>query len=376
MLFCTELFSCIPARQEALREGNRVQSVESPNLLNRKRVPIRLAGRRQGFTILGRIAAAASIAGPLVIAGAVMCLASQGKGNELARGDFDVQFAELKAKTDELVASARPHLDALSPQQRLSAPPAIWKVPGTLMQFQDCADCPQMIVIPAGEFTMGSPPSDGAAEAQHRVTIAHPFAVSKFEIAFSEWDACVTDGGCGGYWPDDQGWGRGNQPVINISWENAKSYVEWLSRKTGKRYRLLSESEWEYAARAGSTTRFSHGDTLSPSQANYDGSADGSGPSEVNRQRTVAVGSFPPNGFGLHDMHGNVAEWVEDCWHDEYTATAPTDGSAWVDGNCNGRVVRGGSWEDSEVEHRSAARTGGDKRDQFYTDGLRIARGL
>ena len=349
---------------------------ESANLPSLHQVPIRRAvhpGLRIGS---GWVAAAALVPGLLIIACTMICAASQVRGNELARPDFDAQFAELKAKTAELAASARPRLDALSPQQRLSAPPAIWRVPGTLTQFQDCADCPQMVVIPAGEFTMGSPPSDQAAEAQHRVTIAAPFAVSKFEITFSEWDACATDGGCGGYWPDDQGWGRGNQPAINISWENAKSYADWLRRKTGKPYRLLSESEWEYAARAGTTTRFSHGDNLSPNQANYDGSVDGSGPSEVNRQRTVAVGSFAPNGFGLHDMHGNVAEWVEDCWHDEYTAMAPTDGSAWVDGNCNGRVVRGGSWEDSEVEHRSAARTGGDKRDQFYTDGLRIARGL
>jgi formylglycine-generating enzyme required for sulfatase activity len=366
----------MPARQEVQRQGSRVQSGESPNLPNWKRIPIWLAGCSRGFATSGRVAAVASIPAPLIIACAVMCLALPGQANEFARPDVDARFVELKAKTAELVASARPRLDALSPQQRLSAPPAIWRVPGTLTQFQDCADCPPMVVIPAGEFTMGSPPSDQAAEAQHRVTIAHPFAVSKFEITFSEWDACAADGGCGGYWPDDQGWGRGNQPAINVSWENAKSYVDWLSRKTGKPYRLLSESEWEYAARAGTTTRFSHGDTLSPSQANYDGSADGSGPSEVNRQRTMAVGSFPPNGFGLHDMHGNVAEWVEDCWHDDYTATAPTDGSAWVDGNCNGRVVRGGSWEDSEVEHRSAARTGGDKRDQFYTDGLRIARDL
>jgi len=305
-----------------------------------------------------------------------MCIASQVQGHEIAHPDLETQIAELRAKTAELVAPARARLDALSPQQRLSAPPAVWRVPGALAQFKDCDDCPQMVVIPAGEFTMGSPLAELGAEAQHRVTIAMPFAVSKFEITFDEWDACATDGGCGGYWPDDQGWGRGNHPAINISWENAKAYVDWLGRKTGKPYRLLSESEWEYAARAGTTTRFSHGDILSPGQVNYDGSVDGSGPSDVNRQRTVPVGSFPANGFGLHDMHGNVAEWVEDCWHDEYTAMAPADGSAWVDGDCNGRVVRGGSWEDSEVEQRSAARTGGYKQDQFYTDGLRIARDL
>jgi formylglycine-generating enzyme required for sulfatase activity len=223
---------------------------------------------------------------------------------------------------------------------------------------------------------MGSSPSEQGAEAQHRVTIAYPFAVSKLEISFDEWDACIKEGGCGGYRPDDQGWGRGKRPVMNTSFENAKAYVNWLSRKTGKPYRLLSEAEWEYAARAGTTTAFSFGDTISSSKANYDGSVDGSGPSAVNRQKTMPVGSFAANGFGLHDMHGNVSEWVEDCWHDEYTAATPADGSAWLDSNCNGRVVRGGSWEDSQVELRSAARTGGAKDDQFYTDGLRIARSL
>ncbi len=315
----------------------------------------------------------------LIVAFAMMGAASQAQGNEVAsdhRADLERQFADLKAKTAELVASAQTHFSALSPQQRLSAPPAIWRVSGALTGFKDCLDCPRMVVIPAGEFTMGSPASEQGAEAQHRVRITVPFAVSKFEITFDEWDACTTDGGCSGYRPDDEGWGRGNHPVINISWENAKSYVAWLSHKTGKPYRLLSEAEWEYAARANTTTRFSHGDTLSPAQANYDASMDGSGPSDVNRQRTMPVGSFPPNGFDLHDVHGNVAEWVEDCWHDQYTAATPTDGSAWTDGDCNGRVVRGGSWEDSEVEQRSAARTGGHKQDQFYTDGIRIAREL
>jgi formylglycine-generating enzyme required for sulfatase activity len=291
---------------------------------------------------------------------------------------LETGIAELKAKTAALVASARAGLSTLSPQQRLSAPPAIWRAPGALAEFKDCTDCPQMIVIPAGEFTMGSPPTEQyrGAEAQHRVTIAAPFAVSKFEITFDEWEACVNDGGCGGYRPDDQNWGRGKRPVINISWENAEAYVNWLGHRTGKPYRLLSESEWEYAARAGTTTPFFYGDALSASNANYDGSVDGSGPSDVNRQSTMPVGSFPANGFGLHDMHGNVSEWVEDCWHDDYNAMAPTDGSAWLDGDCNGRVVRGGSWEDSQAEHRSAARTGGAKGDQFYTGGLRIARSL
>jgi formylglycine-generating enzyme required for sulfatase activity len=294
------------------------------------------------------------------------------------RPRLEDRIAELKTRTAALVASERVRLDALSPQQRLSAPPAIWRVPGAITAFKDCADCPRMMVIPAGEFTMGSPESEPfrGAETQHRVTIAAPFAVSKFAITFGEWDACVKDGGCGGYRPDDQHWGRGKRPVIDISWENAKAYVNWLSRKTGKPYRLLSEAEWEYAARAGTTTAYSTGGTISPRQANYDGSGDGSGPSDVNRQKTIRVGSFPANGFGLHDMHGNVSEWVEDCWHDDYTAMTPTDGSAWLEENCTGRVLRGGSWGDSEVELRSAARTGEYEDKSSFNDGLRIGRSL
>jgi formylglycine-generating enzyme required for sulfatase activity len=315
----------------------------------------------------------------LLIACAIVSFAALSQGHAVARPaqpKLEARIAEFKAKTAALVAAARPRLDALSPPQRLAAPPAIWRVPGALAAFKDCTGCPRMVVIPAGEFTMGSSPSEQQAEAQHRVTIAAPFAVSKFEITFDEWDACLKNGGCDGYRPDDQGWGRGKRPAVNLSWENAKDYVNWLSRKTGKPYRLLSEAEWEYAARAGTTTPFSFGDTLSPTQANYDGSADGSGPSEVNRQKTMPVGSFPANQFGLHDMHGNAWEWVEDCWHDDYTVGAPTDGSAWLKDDCKGHVGRGGSWEDSQGELRASARTGGFKDERASTDGLRIARGL
>jgi formylglycine-generating enzyme required for sulfatase activity len=315
----------------------------------------------------------------LVIACATLSLVLPTPGDARPRNaKLDEQIAELKAKTAALVASERSRLEALSPQQRLSAPPAIWRVPGAVSAFKDCTRCPEMVVIPAGEFTMGSPESEPfrGSEAQHRVTIAAPFAVGKFDITFDQWGACVKDGGCDNYRPDDQHWGRGRRPIIDMSWENAKTYVNWLSRKTGKTYRLLSEAEWEYAARAGTTTAYSTGKTISPRQANYDGSGDGSGPSEANRQKTMPVGSFPANAFGLHDMHGNVSQWVEDCWHDDYTATAPVDGSAWLDGDCSGRVLRGGSWADSEVELRSAARTGEYKSNSSYNDGLRVARSL
>jgi formylglycine-generating enzyme required for sulfatase activity len=345
-------------------------------------------GQTRGLLVGGTVLGGTAIAMLGLISGEVhsqgapqrQAVALQTQDNALAgpaQAKFEARIAELKVKTAALVSSALTRLDTLSPEQRLSAPPVIWRVPGALTQFKDCAGCPRMVVLPAGEFTMGSPPSEPhrGAESEHRVTIATPFAVSKFEISFDEWDACVKSGGCGGYRPDDQNWGRGKRPVINISWDNAEAYVNWLSHMTGKNYRLLSESEWEYAARAGTTTPFSSGGMITPNQANYDGSVDGAGPSKVNRQKTMPVGSFPANGFGLHDMHGNVSEWVADCWHDEYTA-APADGSPWVEGNCDGRVVRGGSWEDSQGELRSAARTAGARNDQFYTDGLRIARNL
>jgi formylglycine-generating enzyme required for sulfatase activity len=241
--------------------------------------------------------------------------------------------------------------------------------------FKDCSECPEMIAISGGAFTMGSPSGElyRGAETQHRVSVP-PFAIGKYEVTFAEWDACVRDGGCNGYKPDDEGWGRGNRPVINVSWNDVKAYIDWLSRKTGKPYRLPSEAEWEYAARAGSATPFSFGSTITTAQANYDGSTGyGSGPAGVSRQKTMPVGSFPANRFGLHDMHGNVWEWVADCWHEEYTADAPANGAPWTSGECGGRVLRGGSWEDYPGDVRSAARVGGGVDEQSYGDGFRLA---
>ena len=300
-------------------------------------------------------------------------LAISAYGAETGR---DAQLAEIKAKTAVLVSSSRARLDTLARERTLAAPPVIWKVTEAPVTFLDCSDCPEMVVIPAGEFTMGSPADEPfrGAETAHRVTITYPFAVSKFEITFDQWDSCVNEGGCGGYRPDDEGWGRGKRPVVNISFGNAKAYVDWLSSKAGRPYRLLSEAQWEYAARAGSTTPFAFGPTLSPRAANYDSRVDASVAADADRQKTVPVGTFPANAFGLHDMHGNVAEWVEDCWNENYTAASPTDGSAWLDGDCNGRVVRGGSWEEYQGDLRSAARTANGVNDAFYTDGLRVAR--
>ena len=170
-----------------------------------------------------------------------------------------------------------------------------------------------MAVVPAGTFRMGSPSQEEARDDDegpvHEVRIDEPFAVGVYEVTFSGWEACVNGGGCGGCRPTNHGWGRGNRPVINVSWEDAQAYVTWLSRKTGETYRRLSESEWEYVARAGTTTPFHFGTTISTDQANYDGNYTyGSGRKGRYREKTVPVGRFAANRFGLHDVHGNVRE--------------------------------------------------------------------
>jgi formylglycine-generating enzyme required for sulfatase activity len=245
--------------------------------------------------------------------------------------------------------------------------------------FKECDKCPEMVVVPAGSFTMGSPATEeghGSDEGpQHSVTISKPFAVGRFAVTFEEWDACVADGGCNGYKPADR-WGHGRQPVIDVSWDDAKAYVGWLSRKTGKTYRLLSEAEREYAARAGTKTPFWWGNAISTSQANYDGNYTyGGGSKGEYRQQTVPVDSFQPNPWGLYQVHGNVYEWVEDCYHDSYTA-APSDGSAWVSGDCSRRVLRGGSWFNNPWFLRAAFRGGGTSDDRGNDIGFRLGRTL
>ena len=216
---------------------------------------------------------------------------------------------------------------------------------------------PTRVEVPRGTFMMGGHNSN--EQPVHRVTFAQPFDLGRTEVTFREWDACVADDACDGYRPADQGWGRGMQPVINVSWENAQTYVAWLSRKMGKNCRLPSEAEWEYAARAGSTTEYA---LPSP-----DGSDDIQGKGLANCtdcgskwdfKRAAPVRQFPANAWGLHDMHGNVYEWVEDCLHNNY-ANAPEDGRAWREengGDCSSRALRGGSWVDDLVNARSAFR--------------------
>ena len=241
--------------------------------------------------------------------------------------------------------------------------------------FRDCFECPEMVVVPAGTFNMGSNASEKGRNDDegpvHQVTISVPFAVGKYEVTFSEWDVCVAAGGCGGYRLDDEGWGRGNRPVINVVWEDAYAFVHWLSSETGKQYRLLSESEWEYVARAGTTGSFNFGSKISKDLASYFRFTFSNA-----RIKTFPVGSFPPNRFGLHDMHGNVYEWVEDCWHENYVG-APVNGSVWMSGgDCNKRVLRGGSCLSKPRDLRAANRDGDGTGDRYKDVGFRVARTL
>ena len=235
--------------------------------------------------------------------------------------------------------------------------------------FRDCPDCPEMVVVPAGAFSMGAPASDtdrgGDETPQHQVAVPK-LAVGKFDVTFDEWAACVAGGGCkANPTPEDYGGGRSRRPVVDLSWNDAQDYVRWLSARTGARYRLPSEAEWEYAARAGGTTRFWSGATIDETQANFNDTV----------HNTEPVGSHAPNAFGLYDMAGNAWQWTQDCYHDFYTG-APTTGAAWVAGDCSNRVIRGGSWYDAPAKLRVTNREGHGPSERLAHTGMRVAREL
>lgn len=260
-----------------------------------------------------------------------------------------------------------------------------------LDEVKDCDVCPELVLLPAGQYTMGSDNSESTLPDEkpaHLVRIAKSFAVGKFEVTFDEWDACVADGGCKKV--DDESWGRGRRPVIDVNYAAVKAYASWLSNKTAKQYRLLSEAEWEYAARGGTTTAWfwgsiedgisvpagclyanAHDQTSKRNRPDYTWLAH---PCDDGFTYTAPVGSFKPNVFGLHDMLGNVAEWVEDC--DASYKDAPTDGTAAAAIDCEKRVTRGGSWLDGPTWVRSAFRHPQVPKFANYTVGFRVARDL
>lgn len=231
--------------------------------------------------------------------------------------------------------------------------------------WRDCTACPEMVTVPAGRFVMGG----------RNITIQQPFAVARTEITFAQWDACVADGGCE-FVPEDGDWGRGQRPVMGVSWDDLQQYVNWLAGKTGQAYRLLSEAEWEYAARAGTTTAYFWGD--SPADICQYASVDYGGDA-CGRVRPVAVGSGKPNAWGLHDMAGGMWEWVADCWNEKLTSV-PRNGAAQTRGRdndqCRWRVMRGGSWNFTPDYARADFRTFSAPSIRYDSYGFRVARGL
>lgn len=278
-------------------------------------------------------------------------------------------------------------LTANTPNQAQELPPV---APASAQSAQnanggvihDIADGPELIVLPRGAFTMGSPEGvlgigkvGGDDERpQRRVTIGYPMAVGKYPITFDEWDACVRDGGSN-YTPADEGWGRGKRPVINVSWDDAQTYLRWLNRKAGfgeddpHRYRLLSEAEWEFASRARNQFQWAFGDNEFQLRE-YAWYFDNSG------KQTHPVGEKKPNAFGLFDMYGNVWEWVEDVWHRNYLGS-PGNGSAWLTGgDAERRVLRGGAWIVRSERCRSASRLRDVAANRDRCSGFRVARTL
>jgi formylglycine-generating enzyme required for sulfatase activity len=241
-----------------------------------------------------------------------------------------------------------------------------------------------MVVVPKGRFVMGSPedePGRSMGETRAPVDIRAPFAVGRFAVTFSEWEACANDGGCNGYHPSDEGWGKGLRPVINVNWNDASAYVQWLSRKTGKTYRLLRDSEREYVARAGTTTSYWWGSDIALEQANFDIPISArNSPEQVAlmaklRRQTVAVDSFNANAWGLYTVHGNVWEWTSDCaLNNQPAVRRPRDNRQGAP--CGERIARGGSWNDFANEARSAARIGFASGSRNRQQGFRVARSL
>lgn len=256
--------------------------------------------------------------------------------------------------------------------------------------FVDFPLGPQMVVIPRGSFHMGTSSEDPQGREderpQHNVDFPHAFAIGRFPVTFAQWDHCLNDNGVT-HNPYDKGWGRLQRPVINVSWHDALAYVAWLNAKVGladsdpRRYRLPTEAEWEYACRAGTKSAFC---TPSGSLGSLDATFDGRGHSKKEQPsfvatlkshtKTTPVGSNAANPWGLHDMHGNVLEWVQDCYVKGYEG-APSDGSA-VQSKCAARVLRGGCWHFSDQFSRSAARNWNAPgiRNEFC--GFRVAKGL
>lgn len=235
-------------------------------------------------------------------------------------------------------------------------------------EFKDCPSCPVMVPLPAGSFVMGNNASDPSEKPAHQVAIGTPFAIGKFEVTVQQWNACVSAGRCPAI-PQAPGT-QPNAPVRDVSWDNAQQYAKWLGGVSGKPYRLPTEAEWEFAARGGSAAPYWWGAQMAPGKANCKECGQ-----PWSAERPANVGSFPANGYGLHDTSGSVWEWVADCWHGNFK-DAPADGRVWDAPNCRVRVIRGGSWREGAAYMVSSTRFRYDASVRQSQNGFRVARSL
>jgi formylglycine-generating enzyme required for sulfatase activity len=315
--------------------------------------------------------AVASPSAPLVAAASKPAPADPAPG--------DRQAAMLSA-APSAIASPKAVVAALTAQPASAGAHASTDI----KSFKDCETCPEMVLVPRGAALIGSPAQETARMPQEpapsEAIIPAPFAAGRYDVTFDEWDACVAEGGCNAWRPGDFNWGRGRQPVIFVSWKDAKAYVDWLAKKTGKPYRLLSETEWEYAARGCATVAcpnqpFWFG-AITPELANYDARyAYAGSPKGLSRRRAIPADDGASNPFGLVNMLGNVRQWVEDCWNPSPGAP-PAGGAARLDGDCADRVTRGGSFDDKPQDLRAAARSWDTIDARSQKIGFRVARAL
>jgi formylglycine-generating enzyme required for sulfatase activity len=252
---------------------------------------------------------------------------------------------------------------AVTQQAAVIKPPQRPPMAAPYEMLRDCGQCPELVKLPGGKFHMGSN-DDPTERPIHQVTIA-PFAIGRFAVTIGEWKQCVAAKAC-----DYELTGDNDVPAHNLSWNDARQYVAWLSKMTGKNYRLPTEAEWEYAARGGTTTRYWWGNAFERGRADCEKCGE-----PYDEHQPLKVGSFPANPFGLHDMAGGVLQWVLDCWHNNYSG-APTNSASWEAKICHQRVLRGGSWKNDSSYARASSRDRYDPAVRYWTHGLRVARSL
>ena len=287
---------------------------------------------------------------------------------ELAEGATGFVYGELLREPVAAPAPApKPEPAAATPAPPPTATTVVTHQTGAV---SDCDNCPEMVVLQPGSFSMGDNRGDRSEKPAHRVTIRKPFAIGKYEVTLAQWNACVEAGACKAMADTSAAGLSDMSPARDLSWNDAQRYVRWLSKLTGQKYRLPTEAEWEYAARAGTSSRYWWGQKMESGKANC---KDCGG--EWNNDAPAKVDAFPANPFGIYGMNGGVWEWVEDCWHKSY-AGAPTDGSAWTSHDCRENVIRGGSWRNDSTYAHSASRFRYDTAVRYILNGFRVAKSL